>query len=137
MSDFQVLLPLLKDFGAWFSPVATTLVGAYLGNVITERSLAKAALRDRSYERRKLLEEKAEKILTVLNSVVGKGGTGDLSEVDAIVRLYFDDEVVKKFSDLRADLGNESIISLSVTKDVYFKSKLDGFAKILNKNLQK
>lgn len=136
MSDYQVLLPLLKDFGVWLSPVVTTLVGAYLGNMISERSLEKATLRDRSYERRKLLEEKAEKILGALNAVIDKGGVSDLSEVDAMVRLYFDDEVVKVYSKLRIDLKNVAMISLSVSKDTYYASQLDKFAKVLNKKLQ-
>lgn len=127
--DCNLLLPLLEKFGSWFGPVAATIIGGYGATKFTENSLDKRSLREARAARITLLEAKAEEIIAGANRAIAGETVVELNFIDPAVRLYFDQEVIKAYENLRETMENNLLSNVVSDKKVayslnYQKNKL-------------
>ena len=104
----------MENFGSWLGPVAATIIGGYGATKFTERSLDKRSLREAREARLTLLEAKAEEIIAGANRAIAGKTVVELNFIDPVVRLYFDQGVIKAYESLRSKVENnlaENVVS--------------------------
>ena len=119
--DWNLLFPLIETFGSWLGPVAATIIGGYGATKFTEGSLDKRSLREAKAARLTFLEAKAEEIIAgAIRAIAGKTVV-ELNFIDPVVRLYFDQGVIKAYEGLRSKVEDslaETVVSASTATAV-------------------